>query len=90
MLREALGLFLVTCISGWDGPVLFWAGSVPRPRNKIAGIPRPRRAPTLSLMAVPAQPRACPRFCSKKKISFFNIFFLAYLDTIVHRTDIPW
>ena len=74
MLRGALGLFLV--ISGRDGPVLFWAGSFFRVQNTVAGSSRPGRAPAESLVPVPAQPRACSYFCSKKKISFFNIFFL--------------
>jgi hypothetical protein len=81
-----LGLFW--CYLRRDTFSLIWTCSVPRPRNKMAGSVRPGRAPKESLMAVPAQPRACPSFCSKKKISFFNIFFLAYLDPIGHARDI--
>ena len=82
----SLGLFW--CYLRRDTFSLIWTCSVPRPRNKMAGSVRPGQAPKESLLAVPAQTRACPSFCYKKKISLFNIFFLAYLDPIGHARDI--
>ena len=78
--------FLWLSPAGWSCPLLDgflfpgpkFCSAIPSPPRSSGGI-----APVGSREA-----SSLPPLCSKKKISFFNIFFLAYLDPIGHARDI--